>query len=390
MRLKKIKILIFVPHYLPGYKAGGPVRSIANMIQSLGEEFNFKIITSDRDLYSQKPFSNISSNSWIKLTNTTVFYASPKYLSLKNMIKLFHNTDYDILYLNSFFHPFFGILPIFISKVSKIKKIPVILAPRGEFSPGALSIKGNKKRIYVILSKISRLYSHIYWQASSEVEKNDIKNVFKRSSEIFIAPNIPPKKESHNENSNPLKKVGFLNIVFLSRISPIKNLDGALNLLKNIKGNINFDIFGPVGEESYWKKCQSIIDKLEFNVVVRYKGSVNHEKVNSIFKSYDLFFLPTHGENFGHVILEALSAGLPVIISDQTPWHDLSKFNAGIDIPIEDAEKYRQTINDFVQMSSDEYNKFRKGALSYANAYTNDSEIIQKNREMFLDTYSKS
>jgi glycosyltransferase involved in cell wall biosynthesis len=387
MRLKKIKILILVPHYLPGYKAGGPIRSVANMVHSLGDEFNFKIITSDRDLYSQKPFSNISSNSWIKLTNTTVFYASPKFLSLKNMIKLFHNTDFDILYLNSFFHPVFGILPIFISK---IKKIPVILAPRGEFSSGALSIKPIKKRIYIIFSNISRLYNHIYWQASSEIEKNDIKNVFKRSTEIFTAPNIPIKKESNNAKSNPLKKVGFLNVVFLSRISPKKNLDGALNILKNIKGTIVFDIFGPIGDESYWKNCQSIIDKIGSNILVRYKGSVNHETVNSVLRSYDLFFLPTHGENFGHVILEALSAGLPVIISDQTPWHDLSKFNAGIDIPIEDAEKYRQTINDFVQMSSDEYNKFRKGALSYANAYTNDSEIIQKNREMFLDTYSKS
>ena len=67
-RIEKIRILILVPHYLPGYNAGGPIRSVANMIQFLGDEFKFKIITSDRDLYSDKPFSNISPNRWMKIT----------------------------------------------------------------------------------------------------------------------------------------------------------------------------------------------------------------------------------------------------------------------------------------------------------------------------------
>ena len=45
-------ILSFAGHYLPGYKAGGPIRSIANMVDQLGDEFDFRIVAGDRDLGS--------------------------------------------------------------------------------------------------------------------------------------------------------------------------------------------------------------------------------------------------------------------------------------------------------------------------------------------------
>jgi glycosyltransferase involved in cell wall biosynthesis len=390
MGLNKIKILVLAPQYLPGYQAGGPIRSVANLFQSLGNEFEFKIITSDRDLYSQEPYKDIPPNEWLNLTNAVVFYASPKFLSFKNSIKFFRDIDYDILYLNSFFHPVFSIRPILLLKLRKIKKTPVILAPRGEFSSGALSIKGIKKLTFVVLAKLLRLYRHVYWQASNEVEKNNIQKVFKHNPQIFVAPNIPPKNDLGDDTLIPSKEVGSLKIVFLSRISPIKNLDGALSLLNNLDGNIRFDILGPIGEESYWKNCQSIINKLKSNIVVKYRGSISHEKVKSVLRSYHILLLPTFGENFGHVILESLGAGLPVIISDRTPWHGLSDYHAGFDIPIKDTKAYHRALNNFIQMDSEEYNRYRKGAMNYANAYVNNSEIIDKSRQMFKNIYSKS
>jgi glycosyltransferase involved in cell wall biosynthesis len=99
-----------------------------------------------------------------------------------------------------------------------------------------------------------------------------------------------------------------------------------------------------------------------------------------------LFLFPTHGENFGHVIIESLSSGLPVLISDQTPWHDVTTYQAGFDVSNDDVEKYRQILNKFVQMNDKEYDIFRKGALNYANDYFNDSNILDQNRLLFINT----
>ena len=72
---------------------------------------------------------------------------------------------------------------------------------------------------------------------------------------------------------------------------------------------ITFDIYGPKEDKRYWDLCKEIIDSLPKSIEVNYMGPIENENVNDMFQNYDLFFLPTKGENFGHVILESMSAG---------------------------------------------------------------------------------
>jgi glycosyltransferase involved in cell wall biosynthesis len=122
--------------------------------------------------------------------------------------------------------------------------------------------------------------------------------------------------------------------VFISRISPKKNLLFALRMLQSVLGDISFDIYGPIEDARYWNRCEKAIGTLPPNVRVKYMGMVEHEKVGEVFAEHDLFLFPTLGENYGHVICEALSAGCPVLISDQTPWRHLQEEGAGWDIPL--------------------------------------------------------
>ena len=62
--MKKRVILCFVGHYLPGYRSGGPIRSISNLVENLGDEFKIHIICSDRDLSDKEPYANINTNTW--------------------------------------------------------------------------------------------------------------------------------------------------------------------------------------------------------------------------------------------------------------------------------------------------------------------------------------
>ena len=105
----KKKILCFTDHYLPGFRAGGPIRSILNFVENLGDEFEIYIICNDRDMQDTNNYPNVNIDSWNKVGKASVFYVSKKYSGLKKLIKLLNEFDYDFLYLNSFFSPKFTI-----------------------------------------------------------------------------------------------------------------------------------------------------------------------------------------------------------------------------------------------------------------------------------------
>lgn len=100
---------------------------------------------------------------------------------------------------------------------------------------------------------------------------------------------------------------------------------GAIDALKKIKSQVVFDIYGPAEDQNYWAQCQESAKLLPQNIRFQYCGALQPMQVPDKLAEYDLFFLPTLGENFGHVIAEALSSGLPVLISDTTPWRDLAE-----------------------------------------------------------------
>ncbi|MEM5611233.1 glycosyltransferase [Bacillus thuringiensis] len=145
-----------------------------------------------------------------------------------------------------------------------------------------------------------------------------------------------------------------------------KNLKGALTFLKGITGNITFDIYGPIENQNYWSACRNIIESLPNNVQVNYMGQVNNNKVHPLFSNYNAFLFPTFGENYGHVIVESLLAGCPVIISDQTPWKNLKNEGAGWTIPLEKEETFISALNDIVHMDSEEFQKLSRSASKYA------------------------
>ena len=87
-----------------------------------------------------------------------------------------------------------------------------------------------------------------------------------------------------------------------------------------------------------------LIHKLPSNVTANYCGLLRPEQVKTVFSNYDLFFFPTRGENYGHVIAESLSVGTPVLISDQTPWLNLSEDFLGWDFSLLKKDLFVQTI----------------------------------------------
>src|SRR6185437_5508431 len=75
----RIKVLAILDIYLPGFKGGGPTRSLANMVSRLGDRIDFRIVALDRDLGDTKPYPGIRSGRWTKSEASSTFYFSRSY-----------------------------------------------------------------------------------------------------------------------------------------------------------------------------------------------------------------------------------------------------------------------------------------------------------------------
>ncbi len=348
------KVLIFVDWFYPGYKAGGPIQSCKNIVDTLFGEFQFYIFTSDKDIGDTKSYDNVKINEWTIYNSTVkIFYATPSYCTLKNISHLVKEIKPDTVYLNSMFSVGFTIKPLIALKRNS-KVIKKILAPRGMLHKGATQSKKVKKIFFLNILKYSGLLKNILFHATDNQEKEDIKSYFNNS--IRVVKNIP--NINYGDIKSITKVVGRARFIFVSRVHPKKNILFFIELLKEIiEFDIIFDIYGFIDDEEYWQKCQETIYQLQPNIVVNYRGTLPNEKVFETIQEYHVFVLPTLGENFGHSIFESLSAGRPVLLSDQTPWQNLNDYKAGWDIPLSKRDRFLESIKRIAKYNQQEFDE---------------------------------
>mgnify|MGYP002146514719 CR=1 FL=1 len=380
---EKKKILVFVDWYLPGYKAGGPIRSVANMCNRLKDDFQFRIVTANTDLNEETPYANIISDRWTKGPDgTDVLYLSAGKRNQAEIKRIITEERADIIYLNSVFSKPFTLLPLLVRK----KYFParkVVLAPRGMLGKGALQIKPLKKQLFLTWAKITGLYKNIRWHASSEEEVKEIKRIFGSGAQATIGLNLSSARKLETKRRD--KKSGYLKLVFLSRISYKKNLEGALEILATIPADqhIDFDIYGPAEEPEYWTRCEALIKQMPAHINVQYKGALANEKVQETLCKYHLSILLTFNENFGHSIVESLAAGCPVLLSDQTPWKYLEAKRAGWEFPLTEKENIRKALMQASEMNQEEFNQWSDGALKLADQIINDPSLVEQHKILF-------
>jgi len=377
-------ILIICDYYLPGFESGGAMRTLVNMVDRLSDEFEFKIITRDHDgPLNLKTYSTVSIDDWNRVGNADVYYLAKSSVRLSTIRDLVGKVKSDGLYLNSFFSPL-TISTLLLRRFGDTGHVPIILAPEGELVRGALSIKPLKKRLYILFAKLLSLLDKITWKAASEYEKAAIESLFGSQASLFIAPNMPPREivPRPDPRQKPTKLSGQAKFIFLSRFMRKKNLNWFLEQLRDVPGDICIDIWGPIEDSAYLEECRAIVRTLPQNVRVEEKGAVSHEEVAKTLTNYHFFVLPTLGENFGHIFVEALAAGCPLVISDRSPWRDLEGEGIGWDIPLEEPEIWRSVIGSCIKMSSDEYSEMSDRARNYALNWLSDPIQERSNREV--------
>lgn len=381
--MTKPKIAVLIDWYLPGTKAGGPVRSVYSLISVLKPYFDFYLITGNRDLGCADTYKEILPNQLFETEGVHYYFFSHDQLNMGSMQKLLTQIDPALIYLNSFWSVNFSINIVRL-KNNGVLKAPLLLAPRGMLGKGALGIKSFKKHIFLRLAKLSKFYRSVTFHATQKQEESDIRFEFPKAR-ILTAPNINSSPVLENKTAKIPK---HLKLFFLSRISEVKNLHFALELLSEIpkEYNIDYDIFGNIESSEYWDSCKKLIDRLPENIRVNYKKEVRFNEVQSVISHYHFLLMPTLNENFGHSIVESLLSGCPVIISDQTPWNDLEENGAGYAIPLNNRKKFVEAIIAAANLSQDDFFKKSKDANSYISKKTDLNLVLTQYKNLFNDS----
>lgn len=375
------KILILIDWFAPGYKAGGPIQSCVNLCNALKDEYDMYVLTTNTDHGESTPYSNINPNKWIQQDQlgASVYYGDKVHLSINKIKAIIDAVAPDFIYLNLLFSPRFVIYPLWLVFLRKLSA-KVILCPRGSLYASALSLKAYKKipllRLYYWLG----IHQRILFHATNIREQKSIGQFFP-GSKIIVANNLPNMRQAAFTTCR--KEVGILQMVFVARLVPIKNLLFLLEVLAKVKAGVTLTIVGPIEDTPYWESCQLFMRTLPANINCSYIGPVANDDLQAVLLQQHLLVLPTTGENFGHAIFEALLAGRPVLISDQTPWLNLTAHAAGWHLPLNDKAAFAEVIETVANYTQENFDVQATNAWKYAATFISNSALIKPYKELF-------
>lgn len=306
---------------------GGPARSITSSVQGILDysKIQVKIITGCVD--------NPELGGLKNKINSVVFNSVGMFGRLKNV------KNVCPIGFQTIFHGH-GMWETPIHQMSEIARnagCPYLLSPHGMLTPWALEHKNWKKIIAMALYQRRDLNHAICLHATSEMEASNIRKLGLRNPIAVIPNGIEISEFKYDTVGHNVQKK---KILFLSRIHKVKGIENLIAAWKNIPNSIRFDwtleIIGN-GESEYINKLKNIVIENNLDQRVKILDPVFDDRKKEIYQSADIFVLPTFSENFGMVVVEAMSYGIPVITTKGAPWKELETHNAGwwIDIGVE-------------------------------------------------------
>ena len=373
----KPRVLILIGAFWPGHDSAGPNLSIKAMCQALGDEFEFLLVARDRPFGAAEAM--VDNVRWHDLGWAKIHYLTVGKRGAEGLAALLRDTPHDLLFVNGFFDREFTIPAMLARRFGKAPRTPVILSPRGEFSSGALGLKGARKSLYLASARALGLTKGVTFHVTSDEEAADVRAAFPRNP-IAAITNVRPlfPLPAHARGN-------LFRVAFLGRISPVKGLDVALEALALVTSRIDFTIYGPISDPAHWARCEELIAALPANVTAHRDGELSNDGVPQALAEQDLLLLPSRSENFGHAIFEALAAGTPVVIGDRTPWRGLEAAKAGYDIALPDPAAIASAIDRLASLPASDYAAWRAGARGAAERFVESSTARADMARLFHD-----
>ncbi|WP_158297128.1 glycosyltransferase family 4 protein [Zhihengliuella sp. ISTPL4] len=324
---ERTRVGVFAPFYPPAFRGGGPVRSISALVQAAPATFTPLVVTGDRDLGETEPLP-VPANEWISHADADVYYASlSSPAAYTRALFALRRRRPGLLHLNSFMNPRLSIVPVLLWRLGFWGRARLLVSPRGEFGDGALSRRTGKKQAYMRLFRLLGLHRRVVWHSTAPHETADIRRAWGEPVTVVERENDTLLALAATEPS-PLD--GPLRAVFLGRIVEHKGLHIALSALQAVAAPVRLDVYGSREDAAYVRRCEALVRDLPPHISVTFHGPVAPEEVVSVLAQHELLLMPTAGENFGHVIAEALSASCAVAVTPLTPWTEVLSEAGGL------------------------------------------------------------
>lgn len=317
-----------------------------------------------------------SSPNPIEIKGVEIKFFKTSVLRWFSMLKEFHTflrtEKPDVVHINGIWSPEnWGF-----QKTAQELGIKVILSPHGMLEPWIMAHNPWKKKLGLFLYQKKAIERAEYLHATAQMEEVSIKGLgFKNP--ISIVPNGIDLRDVIETK----QKYGSKKMVFLSRIHPKKGIELLLEAWRNSATDGWILEIAGNGDEKY---IESLIQSGKDLKNVSFVGAKYGEAKWDFLRSADVMVLPTHSENFGIVVAEALAVGVPVITTQGTPWEDLEIHQCGWWIVLS-ASNLEKIISKSIYTSVDELeNMGKNGRKLVAEKYeikavtNNIIELYQK------------
>ncbi|MCM1981596.1 glycosyltransferase [Lyngbya confervoides] len=329
-----MKVLHVIPSISP--LRGGPTQAVLEMVQTLRQ----------RGIEAEIATTNDHGNDTLSLPlrqrydyplpsgDPVPVYCFPRHESPVAALREFtlsasltrflleQGRGYDLIHS----HAIFSYPSVAAMAIARLLHIPYIVRPLGSLCAWSLTQRAGRKQHYLKLIKPLLNHSHgLHFTA--EQERQEARSLGIRAPEWVIPLGLkvaPPQAEAREQlraslGLPPQQPV----LLFLSRIHPKKGLEPLIQALGTLRGQPCTLVIAGSGEAEYEAQIQSLVAAQGLTAQVRSVGFVSGAQKQQLLQGSDVFVLTSHSENFGIVVLEALAAGTPVLVTPGVALADL-------------------------------------------------------------------
>lgn len=361
-----MKIIHITASYKPAYIYGGPIQSVAKLCEVLEELSDQRLAVGD-DALKVRVFTTTANGAkeldvktgipvLIEGVPVTYFkrwtkdhsHFSPGLLwELRKMLRQVRRDrqnkpprlaetppkEGNIIHI----HAWWNLVSVLSCFIAKWYRIPVILSPRGMLTSYTLGNRNSlsKRLIHKLLGKNLLAYCHIH--ATSEHERADILSIVRPKS-IRVIPNLVSSSlEEENYEASGVLSMGHgaksgdqpddsFKLIFLSRIEEKKGFELLFKALATIEIPWSLTIAGS-GEKQYLQSLKQMARELKLSDKIYWIGQVSNQDKYTLMAAHDLLVLTSYNENFANVVVESLSVGTAVLVSEKVGLSDYVKDN---------------------------------------------------------------
>ena len=366
-----IRVLTLVDHDLPGIEPGGAQRSVQNVADRLGGDLDVSVAGTLGD----------GDRRFVRTLRAHVA-----------------RVPHDVLYLHGLSQRAV-LVPLAMRRAGLLPSTPVVIAPRGALAAAAgtgrasalddhSAVRRARARAFVQLVRASGLTDDVLWHAMTPYECDDIVRLFGTSVRVRVAPDVPAVTPPTVPDA-PMRRqkiAGEIRIGLVARVCRGSNIRAVLPIVESLRGRrVTLDVYGPITDVGYWRACERAIAMLAPHVAVRAHGNLPAAITSRVWTSHHVCLVPTDGDRFGHTLLDALSAGCPVVAGDRAPWRDLEYHGVGWDLPLDAPRRFGAALQRVTDMGDGEFREWSDRAAAFSSARRADPAALDATLALFQE-----